>query len=168
MHSSVSVLGSTGSIGTQTLDVLSQHQDRFTVRALAAGGASATLVAQVERWQPELVVVGSRRGNGCCGTLLKLFFQGGSVEVLTEGIDGFTQAFGFIGRGVFHPLLHVIPRHHHGREQQGDGGAKKEFGGVHARKMAGAAPAVNAAIGMCSLKCRVRWRGTAVGQSVFA
>ena len=75
----------------------------------------------------------------------ELFFQGGAVEVVAQGVDLFAQAFGFIGGGVFHPLLHAVPRHCHGRKQQGDGGAEKEFGRVHARKMVGAAPAVNVA-----------------------
>ena len=57
MTTTVSVLGSTGSIGTQTLDVIEHHEGRFSVRALAAGRCSDLLVAQVERWRPELVVV---------------------------------------------------------------------------------------------------------------
>ena len=42
---SVVVLGSTGSIGTQALDVLGRHRDRFTVTGLSAGGADPALVA---------------------------------------------------------------------------------------------------------------------------
>ena len=45
---SVVVLGSTGSIGTQALDVVARHRDRFTVAGLSAGGAHVDLiVAQV-------------------------------------------------------------------------------------------------------------------------
>jgi 1-deoxy-D-xylulose-5-phosphate reductoisomerase len=42
----VAVLGSTGSIGTQALDVIRAHRDRFRVVALAAGRASDLLAAQ--------------------------------------------------------------------------------------------------------------------------
>ena len=42
---SVAILGSTGSIGTQALDVISRNVDRFTVAALSAGG-NVDLVAQ--------------------------------------------------------------------------------------------------------------------------
>ena len=42
---SVAVLGSTGSIGTQALDVIARNPDRFTVAALSAGG-NVDLVAQ--------------------------------------------------------------------------------------------------------------------------
>jgi 1-deoxy-D-xylulose-5-phosphate reductoisomerase len=44
----VAVLGSTGSIGTQALDVLSRHRDRFTVVALAAGRNRGLLAEQAQ------------------------------------------------------------------------------------------------------------------------
>ena len=43
---SVTLLGSTGSIGTQAIDVISRHSDRFRVDAISAGGANAELLAQ--------------------------------------------------------------------------------------------------------------------------
>jgi 1-deoxy-D-xylulose-5-phosphate reductoisomerase len=48
----VAVLGSTGSIGRQALDVLAAHPDRFEVVALAAGRDTATLEEQVARFKP--------------------------------------------------------------------------------------------------------------------
>ena len=44
--STVVILGSTGSIGTQGLDVISRHPDRFDVVGLAAGGAHVDLLAR--------------------------------------------------------------------------------------------------------------------------
>ena len=41
----VVILGSTGSIGTQALNVISAHPEQFEVRALAAGGAHIDLLA---------------------------------------------------------------------------------------------------------------------------
>jgi len=46
----VVVLGSTGSIGTQTLEVLSAHRDRFFVCGLASGHASAIFADQLAAW----------------------------------------------------------------------------------------------------------------------
>ena len=46
MSKVIPLLGSTGSIGTQGLDVISRHLDRFTVTGLAAGGAHVELLAQ--------------------------------------------------------------------------------------------------------------------------
>ncbi|MDF2849022.1 MAG: 1-deoxy-D-xylulose-5-phosphate reductoisomerase [Oerskovia sp.] len=43
---SVTLLGSTGSIGTQAIDVISRHPDRFRVDAISAGGANADLLAR--------------------------------------------------------------------------------------------------------------------------
>jgi len=49
----VAVLGSTGSIGASTLDVLAQHPDRFRVIALAANRNAAKLAQQVVQWRPD-------------------------------------------------------------------------------------------------------------------
>jgi len=50
-------MGSTGSIGTQTLDVIRRFSDRFEVVALAANSCSALLVEQVKELRPDVVVV---------------------------------------------------------------------------------------------------------------
>jgi len=52
-----SLLGSTGSIGTQTLDIVEEHPDKFAVTALAAGGNIDLLAEQVRKFKPELVSV---------------------------------------------------------------------------------------------------------------
>ncbi|MDP9250540.1 MAG: 1-deoxy-D-xylulose-5-phosphate reductoisomerase, partial [Chloroflexota bacterium] len=46
----VVVLGSTGSIGRQTLEVIGAHPDRFSVVGLAAGRGSAELIEQLTAW----------------------------------------------------------------------------------------------------------------------
>ena len=54
----VSPVGSTGSIGTQTLDVVAAEADRFEVVALGASGRRLDeLVAQAERFRPTVVAV---------------------------------------------------------------------------------------------------------------
>jgi 1-deoxy-D-xylulose-5-phosphate reductoisomerase len=55
----VAVLGSTGSIGTQALDVLAGHPDAFDVVALAAGTNGALLAEQRERFQAGIAVLGA-------------------------------------------------------------------------------------------------------------
>jgi 1-deoxy-D-xylulose-5-phosphate reductoisomerase len=49
----VAVLGSTGSVGCNTLEVLALHPERYRVVALAARGSSERLLEQVRRFQPE-------------------------------------------------------------------------------------------------------------------
>jgi 1-deoxy-D-xylulose-5-phosphate reductoisomerase len=51
----LAILGSTGSIGTQTLDVVSQFPDRFEVVGLAASRLSPLLQEQTERFKPKVV-----------------------------------------------------------------------------------------------------------------
>ena len=53
----VALLGSTGSIGTQTLDVVAAEQDRFRITALGVGSDVVTLAEQARRVRPESVVV---------------------------------------------------------------------------------------------------------------
>lgn len=53
----VTILGSTGSIGENTLDVIRRHRDRFEVFALVAGRNLEKLVPQVLEFQPKLVVI---------------------------------------------------------------------------------------------------------------
>jgi 1-deoxy-D-xylulose-5-phosphate reductoisomerase len=53
----VAVLGSTGSIGRQTLDVLALHPDAFRVVALAAGHNADLFAEQVARWRPAAVAL---------------------------------------------------------------------------------------------------------------
>lgn len=54
----IALLGSTGSIGTQTLDVIRAHRDRFNVVALAAGRRSGDLGSQVREFEPDVIVSG--------------------------------------------------------------------------------------------------------------
>lgn len=56
----IAILGSTGSIGTQTLDVVDMHPEHFQVEALAAGGNIDLLIEQAKRYQPKKVSVGSK------------------------------------------------------------------------------------------------------------
>jgi len=54
----VSLMGSTGSIGTQALDVVRSEPERFGVHALAAQTSAAELVAQAGEFRPAVVVIG--------------------------------------------------------------------------------------------------------------
>jgi 1-deoxy-D-xylulose-5-phosphate reductoisomerase len=57
----VAVVGSTGSIGTQTLEVIRAEPDRYRVAALAAGRSIDALIAQALEVRPEFVAVGDER-----------------------------------------------------------------------------------------------------------
>ncbi len=54
----VSLMGSSGSVGTQALDVVRAEGDRFVVHALGVQRSTSTLVAQAAEFRPAIVVVG--------------------------------------------------------------------------------------------------------------
>ena len=51
------ILGSTGSIGTQTLDIAREHPDKVNIRALAAGSNADLLAEQVAEFDPDVVAL---------------------------------------------------------------------------------------------------------------
>jgi len=53
----VAIAGSSGSIGTQTLDVIAQSPDKYEVVALGVGSSVDMVVEQARRWKPRVVVV---------------------------------------------------------------------------------------------------------------
>lgn len=53
----IAILGSTGSIGTQTLDVIEHHPDRFEVTMLIAGTKVDTLIQQCLKWRPRRALI---------------------------------------------------------------------------------------------------------------
>lgn len=57
MKRQVAILGSTGSIGTQALEVVSEHADLFEVYALTANNQVDRLINQARRYMPEVVVI---------------------------------------------------------------------------------------------------------------
>ncbi len=83
---SVSILGSTGSIGTQTLDVIRKNND-LKVVALAAGTRVEELARQVREFKPELVSVGSEEG----AKQLRLLTADMDLKIV-YGMEGLTAA----------------------------------------------------------------------------
>lgn len=57
----IGVLGSTGSIGTQTLDIIAEHPERFSAYLLAAGSNWELLAEQALRFRPRRVVLADER-----------------------------------------------------------------------------------------------------------
>lgn len=116
MKKSVAVLGSTGSIGTQALDVIARHPDRFAVVALAAGSRVSELVEQAKRFAPGLVSCANeadvaalraalpaevRVTWGAAG-LLAVAAESGAQVVLaaTDGAVSFDAVFAAVERGI--------------------------------------------------------------------
>ena len=79
----VSILGSTGSIGTQALEVISGFPDKFEVAALGAGSNIELLKEQVEKFRPEYAVVKDEELAGSLGK--ELNFSGTEIIYGDEG-----------------------------------------------------------------------------------
>lgn len=79
----LAILGSTGSIGTQTLEVVREHPDELCVKALAAGKNKEALLEQIREFHPAVVSLADEDG----AQELKKELSGSGVEVLS-GMEG--------------------------------------------------------------------------------
>jgi 1-deoxy-D-xylulose-5-phosphate reductoisomerase len=77
----VTILGSTGSVGTNTLDVLARHPDRFRLFALTASTQVETMLAQCVRFQPRFAVMADAAAAQDLAQRIRQ--QGLAVEVLS-------------------------------------------------------------------------------------
>jgi 1-deoxy-D-xylulose-5-phosphate reductoisomerase len=83
---SLAILGSTGSIGVTTLDLVARFPDRFRVVALAAGRNVERLAEQARRFRPRLVATGDAAGAAA----LRAALPGFRGEIVA-GLDGIGQ-----------------------------------------------------------------------------
>jgi len=79
----LTILGSTGSIGTNTLDVVRRWRDRFAVHALVAGRNVGLLARQIAEFRPKVVVVADERALDELRKLLNL--NGSGIPELAFG-----------------------------------------------------------------------------------
>ena len=85
---SIAILGSTGSVGVTTLDVVDRFRDRFRVVAMAAGRNLDLLMSQIERHRPELVSVATAE---LAGELKRRLGSSCSTEI-HHGLEGAVAA----------------------------------------------------------------------------
>jgi 1-deoxy-D-xylulose-5-phosphate reductoisomerase len=112
----VAILGSTGSIGTQALDVIARYPDRFSVVALAAGKRTDALLAQARRFAPGFVSCaeagdavalrsqlppGTHVGSGAAGLVLVAAESAPDIVIAaTDGAVAFDAIFAAVERGA--------------------------------------------------------------------
>ncbi|MEE3256380.1 MAG: 1-deoxy-D-xylulose-5-phosphate reductoisomerase, partial [Actinomycetota bacterium] len=101
----VSVLGSTGSIGTQTLEVVRSEPDRFRISALAAWSSVEALIAQVREFRPDIAAIGQpelagQLKAGIPSDIEVLAGDGSFQELATRGEVVVNGVVGFAGLGV--------------------------------------------------------------------
>jgi 1-deoxy-D-xylulose-5-phosphate reductoisomerase len=94
----IAILGSTGSIGTQALDVIARHPDRFTVTGLAAGRNEVLLREQAARFRPAIATTAADGPDA----LRRVALESGADLVLaaTDGAVAFDAVFAAVERGI--------------------------------------------------------------------
>ncbi len=81
----IAILGSTGSIGTQALDIIEKNSDKFKATVLSCGSRTEKLSEQIDKFKPEVVVVATE------AQAKEISSKHKDVEVL-YGDDGLCQA----------------------------------------------------------------------------
>ncbi len=109
----IAILGSTGSIGTQALNVIRRHRDRFAVEVLTAGGNAALLVQQAREFDPNTVVIADKNKyplvkEALADTDIKVFVGEESICDIMEmsTIDMVLGAI--VGFAGLRPIMHAI------------------------------------------------------------
>jgi len=105
MHKRLAILGSTGSIGTQTLEIVSRYPDLFTVSVLTAGTNADLLIEQARRYRPSKVVIGSeahykKLKDGLTGLGIEVLagLEASEAVAASESVDTVVAAMvGFAG-----------------------------------------------------------------------
>ena len=85
----IAILGSTGSIGTQTLEVVREHKEELCVTAMAAGRNKEKLKEQIKEFHPSLVSLADEK----LAMELEQELAGSGVTVL-HGMDGLVAVAG--------------------------------------------------------------------------
>ena len=102
----LAIIGSTGSIGVSTLDVVASHPDRFEVVALGAGGNTDLLAQQVKRFEPRIVAVRD------AAAAERLRAHVGDRCSIVEGVPGQIEVATIAGADMLVSAL-VMPLSHH-------------------------------------------------------
>ncbi|HQR79988.1 MAG TPA: 1-deoxy-D-xylulose-5-phosphate reductoisomerase [Actinomycetota bacterium] len=103
------ILGSTGSIGTQALDVVARNPDRFRVVGLAAGGADPALLReQVERFRVPHVAVADEAAAQSLAGAGALVHAGEQAAAEVAGLGAHTVLNGITGAVGLRPTLAAL------------------------------------------------------------
>jgi 1-deoxy-D-xylulose-5-phosphate reductoisomerase len=111
----ITLLGSTGSIGTQTLDIVAQSSDRFQIVGLAAGNNVELLASQIRQFRPSIVALCAVEKLPALKEAIKdidpqpivLGGEAGVIEVARYG-DAETVVTGIVGCAGLLPTIAAI------------------------------------------------------------
>jgi len=109
----IAILGSTGSIGAQALEVISEHSDLFEVEVLTANNNSALLIEQAKKFKPNTVVIANedkyKEVDGALFDLgIKVFAGQQSLEEVVEGENIDIVLTALVGYSGLKPTIRAI------------------------------------------------------------
>jgi 1-deoxy-D-xylulose-5-phosphate reductoisomerase len=109
----IAILGSTGSIGTQALEVISEHANLFEVEVLTANNNSALLIEQAKKFKPNTVVIGNEEkyievNDALCDLGIKVFAGEQSLEDVVEGENIDVVLTALVGYAGLKPTIKAI------------------------------------------------------------
>ena len=113
MKKRVAVLGSTGSIGTQTLQVIDSHNDLFEVELLTAFNNSKLLIEQAIQYEPNVVVIGnpdhySTVRDALENTDIKVYAGKDAINQVVEMDTIDTVVIGIAGIDAIEPIIRSL------------------------------------------------------------
>jgi 1-deoxy-D-xylulose-5-phosphate reductoisomerase len=109
----IAIFGSTGSIGTQALDVIAAHSDLFSAEILTAQSNDALLIKQALQFNPNIVVIGDEKKylivkEALALTSIKVFAGEKALEEVA-GLDCYDMMLaGIVGYAGLRPTLQAV------------------------------------------------------------
>jgi 1-deoxy-D-xylulose-5-phosphate reductoisomerase len=109
----IAILGSTGSIGTQALEVISENKSMFEVYALTANNNVDLLIEQSRKFLPEMVAIGNEDHyqtlkNGLADLPIKVFAGADSIAQVAEMEPTDIVLTAMVGYSGLKPTIHAI------------------------------------------------------------
>jgi len=109
----IAILGSTGSIGTQALEVISENKSLFEVYALTANNNVDLLIAQSRKFMPEMVAIGNEDHyqvlkNALSDLPIKVFAGADSIAQVAEMTPIDIVLTAMVGYSGLKPTIHAI------------------------------------------------------------
>ena len=109
----IAILGSTGSIGTQSLEVVDAHPERFVVEVLTANNNSKLLIEQAKKYKPNVVVITNESkykevNNALFDLGIKVFSGENSLEEVVENENIDIVLTALVGYSGLKPTIRAI------------------------------------------------------------
>ena len=115
MKKRIAILGSTGSIGTQALDVISRYPDLFEAEVLTANTNADLLIEQARKFNPNTVVIADEQKykfvqDALSDLPIKVFTGNNSIADVTEGDTVDVVLAAMVGFAGLYPVLRAIKK----------------------------------------------------------